>query len=137
VGFKGVEGIDLEHRSSSHIQEASKKNVNTCENDAVKLNVLTSCSFPFNNFFGGVEGLGPAPSIWIKRPRGQPQKMTKTPSALISLLLTYPMTLNHVIGKDRGRWRGWGLFHRMFNPEDVNIMIFILRKDNIFFQDPS
>jgi hypothetical protein len=70
VGFKGVEGLALEHRPSSHIQEASKKNVNTYENDAIKLNLSSSCSFPFNNLLGGVEGIGPAPSIWIKRPRG-------------------------------------------------------------------
>jgi hypothetical protein len=79
VGFKDVEGLALEHRSSSHIQEALKETVNTCENDVVKLNLSSSCSFPFNNLLGGVEGLGPAPFVLIKRPRGQPPKTTKTP----------------------------------------------------------
>ena len=53
VGFKGVEGLALEHRSSSHIQEASKENVNTCENDVVKLNLFLFLFFSFQQSIGG------------------------------------------------------------------------------------
>jgi len=79
VGSKDVECLAMEHGSSAFIPVVSKKMVNKCMDDTCKWNFSSSFPLSIDNFVGGIEGLGPTPSIQIKRPRGQPPKTTRYP----------------------------------------------------------